>query len=164
MKFFFIRLRSFDKSLLNQGIGNLLSLLSKKQIVQSSISLPRKKKSFTLLRSPHVNKFSREQLEMRTYSRLIKIQIEDFINQEEFLKELKNSCPSGITLKLLSEQNLELVHINQEIERGIQDRLMEDLHTRFKGNVYLEWKNYLEECLKKNKTAPSIEKDFEKSL
>ena len=42
-------------------------------MVSGPIPLPTEKKIYTILRSPHVNKDSREQFEMRTHKRLIDI-------------------------------------------------------------------------------------------
>jgi small subunit ribosomal protein S10 len=42
-------------------------------VVSGPIPLPTEKNIFTILRSPHVNKDSREQFEMRTHKRLIDI-------------------------------------------------------------------------------------------
>jgi small subunit ribosomal protein S10 len=41
--------------------------------VSGPVPLPTEKKIYTILRSPHVNKDSREQFEMRTHKRLIDI-------------------------------------------------------------------------------------------
>ncbi|EQL60118.1 30S ribosomal protein S10 [Helicobacter pylori FD719] len=41
--------------------------------IRGPIPLPTKNKRYTVLRSPHVNKDSREQFEIRVYSRLIDI-------------------------------------------------------------------------------------------
>ena len=42
-------------------------------MVSGPIPLPTEKNIYTILRSPHVNKDSREQFEMRTHKRLIDI-------------------------------------------------------------------------------------------
>jgi len=42
-------------------------------VVTGPIPLPTKKEVFTVLRSPHVNKKSREQFQLRTHQRLVEI-------------------------------------------------------------------------------------------
>jgi len=69
-----IRLKGFDHKLLDQSILDIVETAKRTgaQIV-GPIPLPTKKEIFTVLRSPHVNKKSREQFESRTYKRVVDI-------------------------------------------------------------------------------------------
>jgi small subunit ribosomal protein S10 len=69
-----IRLKAFDHKLLDQSSQKIVDTARKNGAnVSGPIPLPTEKKIFTILRSPHVNKDSREQFEMRTHKRLIDI-------------------------------------------------------------------------------------------
>lgn len=69
-----IRLKAFDHTLLDQSSEKIVDTAKKTGAnVSGPIPLPTEKNIFTILRSPHVNKDSREQFEMRTHKRLIDI-------------------------------------------------------------------------------------------
>jgi len=69
-----IRLKAFDHKLLDQSSQKIVETARKNGAsVSGPIPLPTEKNIFTILRSPHVNKDSREQFEMRTHKRLIDI-------------------------------------------------------------------------------------------
>ncbi len=69
-----IRLKAFDHKLLDQSSVKIVETAKKNGVqVSGPIPLPTQKSVYTILRSPHVNKDSREQFEMRTHKRLIDI-------------------------------------------------------------------------------------------
>ncbi|MFO7969013.1 MAG: 30S ribosomal protein S10 [Bacillota bacterium] len=69
-----IRLKSYDHRLLDQSSKRIVDTAKKTGAkVSGPIPLPTEKEIFTVLRSPHVNKDSREQFERRTHKRLIDI-------------------------------------------------------------------------------------------
>jgi small subunit ribosomal protein S10 len=69
-----IRLKSYDHRLLDQSAKKIVDTAKKTgALVSGPIPLPTEKEIFTILRSPHVNKDSREQFERRTHKRLIDI-------------------------------------------------------------------------------------------
>ena len=69
-----IKLRAFDNKLLDQSAERIVETAKKTGAsVSGPIPLPTEKSIYTILRSPHVNKDSREQFEMRTHKRLIDI-------------------------------------------------------------------------------------------
>ena len=69
-----IRLKSYDHRLLDQSAKKIVDSVKKTgSVVNGPIPLPTEKEIFTILRSPHVNKDSREQFEMRTHKRLVDI-------------------------------------------------------------------------------------------
>ncbi len=69
-----IRLKAFDHKLLDQSSVKIVETAKKNGVqVSGPIPLPTQKSIYTILRSPHVNKDSREQFEMRTHKRLIDI-------------------------------------------------------------------------------------------
>ncbi len=69
-----IRLKAFDHKIIDQSAQKIVETAKKTGAsVSGPIPLPTEKNVFTILRSPHVNKDSREQFEMRTHKRLIDI-------------------------------------------------------------------------------------------
>ena len=69
-----IRLKAFDHGVLDQSSVEIVNTAKRTgAIVKGPIPLPTNKEVFTVLRSPHVNKKSREQFEIRTHKRLIEI-------------------------------------------------------------------------------------------
>jgi len=69
-----IRLKAFDHKSLDQSAEKIVDTAKRTGAnVSGPIPLPTEKNIFTILRSPHVNKDSREQFEMRTHKRLIDI-------------------------------------------------------------------------------------------
>lgn len=69
-----VRLRGFDVQLVDQSAQSIVQTVKKAgATVNGPIPLPTRTNKFTVLRSPHVNKKSREQFEMRTHKRLIDI-------------------------------------------------------------------------------------------
>jgi small subunit ribosomal protein S10 len=69
-----VRLRGFDVELIDQSAKSIVqTVLKAGSKVSGPIPLPMKINKFTVLRSPHVHKKSREQFEMRTHKRLIDI-------------------------------------------------------------------------------------------
>ncbi len=69
-----IRLKAFDHKILDQSAEKIVETARRTGAsVAGPIPLPTEKSIYTILRSPHVNKDSREQFEMRTHKRLIDI-------------------------------------------------------------------------------------------
>ena len=69
-----IRLKSYDHRLLDQSAQKIVATAKKTgSKISGPIPLPTEKEVFTILRSVHVNKTSREQFERRTHKRLIDI-------------------------------------------------------------------------------------------
>jgi small subunit ribosomal protein S10 len=69
-----IRLKAFDYKLIDQSAQEIVDTAKRTgAIVKGPIPLPTKKERYDLLRSPHVNKKSRDQIEIRTHLRLMDI-------------------------------------------------------------------------------------------
>ena len=69
-----IRLKAFDHRILDQSTNEILNTAKRTGAnVRGPIPLPTNMKRFTVLRSPHIDKKSREQFEMRTHKRLLDI-------------------------------------------------------------------------------------------
>ena len=69
-----LKLESFDHKLLDLSCKQIIESINTTQAkVVGPIPLPTKNEKFTVNKSPHVDKKSRDQLEMRTHNRLIDI-------------------------------------------------------------------------------------------
>ena len=69
-----IRLKAFDYHLIDQSAAEIVDTAKRTgAIVRGPIPLPTRIQRFDILHSPHVNKTSRDQLEIRTHQRLINI-------------------------------------------------------------------------------------------
>ena len=69
-----IRLRAYDHRVLDQSTSEIVNTARRSGArVRGPIPLPTKIEKFTVLRSPHVDKKSREQFEIRTHKRLLDI-------------------------------------------------------------------------------------------
>ena len=69
-----VRFKAYDDKLLDQTVGEIVHTVRRTgaQIV-GPIPLPTRIYKYTVLRSPHVDKKSREQFEVRTHKRLLYI-------------------------------------------------------------------------------------------
>lgn len=95
-----VKLRSFDHKLVDQSTYEIVATAKRTgATVSGPIPLPTKVERFTILRSPHVNKKSREQFEMRTHKRLI-----DILNTNEDTVEalMKLQLPAGVSVDIKS--------------------------------------------------------------
>lgn len=69
-----IRLKSFDHRMIDKSAGDIVRTAKNSGArIAGPIPLPTKKAIVTVNRSPHVDKKSREQFEIRTHKRLIDI-------------------------------------------------------------------------------------------
>ena len=69
-----IRLKAYDHKILDASAERIVDTAKRTGAsVAGPVPLPTERNLYTILRSPHVNKDSREQFEMRTHKRLIDI-------------------------------------------------------------------------------------------
>nr|BCL05900.1 ribosomal protein S10 [Pteridomonas sp. YPF1301] len=91
-----LQLKSFNYKKLLITVLRILSIIqNKKNIAKGPVSLPTKKRIYCLLRSPHINKKSREHFEIRSYTKILEIYIQPYQALTFFL-------PSSVNLKFLS--------------------------------------------------------------
>lgn len=93
-----IRLVSYDHRLLDESARKIVETAKKTgAVVSGPIPLPTEKEVFTVIRSPHKHKDSREQFERRTHKRLIDI-LETTPKTMDALVHLE--IPSGVDIIL----------------------------------------------------------------
>ncbi|MGH7558327.1 MAG: 30S ribosomal protein S10 [Gemmatimonadota bacterium] len=69
-----IRLKAFDHAIIDKSTQDIVRTAQRTgAIVSGPVPLPTRTQVFTVLRSPHIDKKSREQFEMKTHKRLIDI-------------------------------------------------------------------------------------------
>ena len=69
-----IRLKSFDHRMIDRSAADIVRTARNTGAkIVGPIPLPTKKRIYTVIRSPHIDKTSREQFESRTHKRLIDI-------------------------------------------------------------------------------------------
>ncbi|MGI9505771.1 MAG: 30S ribosomal protein S10 [Geminicoccaceae bacterium] len=69
-----IRLKAFDHRVLDQSAREIVSTAKRTGVrVRGPIPLPTRMEKITVLRSPHIDKRSREQFEIRTHKRMLDI-------------------------------------------------------------------------------------------
>ncbi len=91
-----IKLRAYDHALVDQSATKIVDTAKKTgSKVVGPVPLPTKTEIFTILRSPHVNKDSREQFERRTHKRMIDI-VEPSPQTIDALMHL--DLPSGVEI------------------------------------------------------------------
>jgi small subunit ribosomal protein S10 len=94
-----IKLKSFDHKLIDKAALDIVTAAKRNGAkVSGPIPLPTSIERFTVLRSVHVNKKSREQFEIRTHKRLIDI-IDPNEQVTEALSKLK--LPAGVQAQTL---------------------------------------------------------------
>lgn len=93
-----IRLKAFDHRLLDQSAERIVETAKRTGAkVSGPIPLPTEKSVFTVLRSVHIDKDSREQFEMRTHKRLIDI-LEPTTKTVDALMRL--DLPAGVDIEI----------------------------------------------------------------
>ena len=93
-----VRLMAFDHRILDQSCQRIVDTARRTGAgVSGPIPLPTEKTVYTVLRSPHVNKDSREQFEMRTHKRLIDI-LEPTPKTVDALMRL--DLPAGVDIEI----------------------------------------------------------------
>jgi len=93
-----ISLRAYDHILLDRSTEKIVKTAkSTGAIISGPIPLPSKRSIYTILRSPHVNKKSREQFQTKIHKRLI-----DILNSTPKTVEslMKLDLPAGVDIEI----------------------------------------------------------------
>ena len=93
-----VSLRGYDHILLDKSTEKIVKTAkSTGAIISGPIPLPSKRSVYTILRSPHVNKKSREQFQTKIHKRLI-----DILNSTPKTVEslMKLDLPAGVDIEI----------------------------------------------------------------
>ena len=95
-----IRLKAFDHRVLDQSAREIVSTAQRTGArVRGPIPLPTRIERFTVLRSPHIDKKSREQFEIRTHKRVLDI-VEPTQQTVDALMKLDLAAGVDVEIKL----------------------------------------------------------------
>jgi small subunit ribosomal protein S10 len=93
-----IRLKAYDHNLIDKSAEKIIrTARSTGAIISGPVPLPTKKTIYTVLRSPHVDKKSREQFETRIHKRLIEILNS---NTRTIDALMKLELPAGVDIEI----------------------------------------------------------------
>lgn len=93
-----IKLKSYDHNLVDKSAEKIVKTVkSTGAVITGPIPLPTNKKIFTVLKSPHVNKKSREQFKLCTYKRLLDIYSSTSKTVDALMKL---ELPSGVDVEI----------------------------------------------------------------
>jgi len=95
-----IKLNAYDHRILDQSAKDIVDVAKRTGAqVSGPVPLPTKRTLFTVLRSPHVDKKSREQFELRVHKRLIEI---SNATAEMVDALMKLEVPAGVEVEIKS--------------------------------------------------------------
>jgi small subunit ribosomal protein S10 len=95
-----IRLKAYDHRLLDLSVKKIVSTVQRTASrIAGPVPLPTQIRRYTVLRSPHVDKKSREQFEMRIHKRLIEILQP---NPKTMDALMKLDIPAGVYVEIKS--------------------------------------------------------------
>ena len=96
-----IRLTAFDHRLLDQSAKGIIDTARRTGAnVAGPVPLPVRIHRYTVLRSPHVNKKSREQFEIRSFKRLLEISEP---SQQTINQLMKLDLPAGVDVAIFTK-------------------------------------------------------------
>jgi len=98
-----LKLRAFDHRVLDSAIKDIVGTVKRTgAVIKGPIPLPRKIERFTVNRSPHIDKESREQFEIRNHTRMMII---DTTPQTiDALMKLELASGVDVEIKLIGDQ------------------------------------------------------------
>lgn len=93
-----IKLKSYDHNLVDKSTEKIVKTVRNTgAVVTGPIPLPTRKRIYTVLRSPHVNKNAREQFQMNTHKRLLDI----YTSSSRTVEALSRlDLPSGVDVEI----------------------------------------------------------------
>ncbi|MCX5787036.1 MAG: 30S ribosomal protein S10 [Elusimicrobia bacterium] len=93
-----IRLRAYDHRVLDQSVNKIVETARRTgAVIAGPVLLPTHIRKYCVLRSPHVDKKSREQFEMRTHKRLIELKSPTSRTVDELMKL---DLPGGVDVEI----------------------------------------------------------------
>jgi small subunit ribosomal protein S10 len=99
-----IRLKAFDHKILDQATKEIVSTVKRTgATISGPVPLPRRIERFTVNRSPHIDKESREQFEIRTFKRLLII-IYPNPQTVDALMKVDLAAGVGVEIKLVGDE------------------------------------------------------------
>ena len=98
-----IRLKAYDHEVIDQSTKKIVETVKRTQAdIRGPIPLPTEKHRYTVIRSPHKDKDSREHFEMRIHKRLLDI-LDPSPKTVDSLQRL--DLPAGVDIEIKIQQN-----------------------------------------------------------
>ena len=98
-----IRLKAYDHDIVDQSTQKIVETVLRTQAnIKGPVPLPTEKHRYTVVRSPHKDKDSREHFEMRIHKRLIDI-VAPSPKTVDSLQRLE--LPAGVDIEIKIQQN-----------------------------------------------------------
>lgn len=117
-----IRLKAYDYKLIDQSALEIVDTAKRTgAVVRGPVPLPTRIQRFDILRSPHVNKTSRDQLEIRTHQRLMDIVDPTDKTVDALMK---------LTSRLASTSRSRSSNQIQTVSCASQEKSQNELHTQ----------------------------------
>nr|WGH13038.1 ribosomal protein S10 [Echinothamnion sp.] len=93
-----IKLKTYENKLLTVSCNNIINTINTTEaVICGPISMPTKRKIYCVLRSPHVDKDSREHFEIRIYTKIIDIYKPSSKTVDALMKL---NIPSGVDIEV----------------------------------------------------------------
>nr|BDA97158.1 ribosomal protein S10 [Cryptomonas borealis] len=93
-----IKLKSYETSILTKSCDQIITTTLKAESISTGpVAIPTRRKIYCVLRSPHVNKDSREHFEIRIHKRIIDIYDPSSKTIDSLMKL---DLPSGINIEI----------------------------------------------------------------
>ena len=94
-----VRLESFNHELLVSSCKKIMTMLNSTSLQSVGVvTLPTQKRIYCVLRSPHVDKDSREHFEVRIHKRILEIYYDSSVNIFDLL--VKSDLPPGVLYRI----------------------------------------------------------------
>ncbi len=94
-----IRLKAYESRILDESAARIVEVAKKSGAnISGPIPLPTEKNVYCVLRSPHIDKKSREHFEIRTHKRLLDIYIDP--DQKTVAALEKMELPAGVDIEI----------------------------------------------------------------
>nr|YP_010851484.1 ribosomal protein S10 [Echinothamnion hookeri]WGH14423.1 ribosomal protein S10 [Echinothamnion hookeri] len=93
-----IKLKTYENKLITNSCNNIINTINKTEAkVFGPISMPTRRKIYCVLRSPHVDKDSREHFEIRIYTKIIDVYKPSSKTVDALMKL---NIPSGVDIEV----------------------------------------------------------------
>nr|YP_009393375.1 ribosomal protein S10 [Symphyocladiella dendroidea]ARW61937.1 ribosomal protein S10 [Symphyocladiella dendroidea] len=93
-----IRLKTYEPKLLTTSCNNIINTINRTEAkIIGPMSMPTKRKIYCVLRSPHVDKDSREHFEIRIYTKIIDVHKPSSTTVDALMKL---SIPAGVDVEV----------------------------------------------------------------
>ena len=115
-----VRLESFNHELLNTSCQKIMEITQGNNIDNVGVvSLPTDKRIYCVLRSPHVNKDSREHFEIRIHKRILEIyydsSVNKTVNEINFFSDIEDYVVEDISSQKVFFHNNNAYLINESL-------------------------------------------------